>query len=168
MFMNNVPSDIQAVFREFRTCELSTFAKDGTPTTWPTVPFMLASGEFVITSSIGISQKIHHVRRNPRVALLFSDPTGSGLIDPPAVLVQGDARAPDEILTTTIGWEEQFLSIFRRQPASSLYCRNALTRYLFDWYYMRLLVYVTPCHITWWEHGDFARAPLELEVGHVG
>ena len=30
--------------------------------------------------------------RNPKVALLFSDPTGSGIDDPPQVLVQGTAR----------------------------------------------------------------------------
>ncbi len=168
MNTRSIPSEVQAVFREFRTCEFSTFAKNGTPITWPTAPFLLESGQFIITSSIGIAQKIHHVRRNPRVSLLFSDPTATRLADPPAVLVQGDAKAPDEIMTTTAGFEEQFRTIFQRQPASSLYCSNALTRYLFDWYYMRLLIYVTPCHITWWEHGDFARTLQELEVKNVG
>ena len=168
MITDQVPSEVQAVFREFRTCEFSTFAKNGTPITWPTAPFLLASGQFLITSPIGISQKILHVRHNPRVSLLFSDRTAANLSDPPAVLVQGNAKAPDEIITTTIGYEEQFLTIFRRQPASALYCSNPLTRYLFDWYYIRLLVYVTPCHITWWEHGDFSLPPQELEVKYVG
>lgn len=168
MLTQNAPPHVKAVFREFRTCEFSTFSKNGTPITWPTAPFLLPSGEFMITSPIGIAQKILHVRQNPRVSLLFSDPTGSNLSDPPAVLVQGDAMAPDEIITTTVGYEEQFLTIFRRQPASALYSSNALTRYLFDWYYMRLLVYVTPCQIRWWEHGDFSSTSQELEVNYVG
>ena len=168
MITNDVPAEVQAVFREFRTCEFSTFSKNGTPITWPTAPFLLESGQFLITSPIGIPQKMLHVRRNPRVSLLFSDKTGTSLSDPPAVLVQGDAKAPDEIITTTVGYEEQFLTIFRRQPASSLYSSNPLMRYLFDWYYMRLAIYVTPCHITWWEHGDFISTPQELEVAHVG
>ena len=168
MLTQIIPPHVQAVFREFRTCEFSTFAKNGTPITWPTAPFLLPSDEFMITSPIGIAQKILHVRQNPRVSLLFSDPTGSNLSDPPAVLVQGDATAPDEIITTTVGYEEQFLTIFRRQPASALYCSNVLTRYLFDWYYMRLLIYVTPFRIRWWEHGDFSSTPQELEVSYVG
>ena len=98
MLTNDVPAEVQAVFQEFRTCEFSTFSKNGTPITWPTAPFLLESGQFLITSPIGIPQKMLHVRRNPRVSLLFSDKTGTGLSDPPAVLVQGDAEAPDEII----------------------------------------------------------------------
>src|SRR5574342_374691 len=98
MLTQQVPAEVQVVFRELRTCEFSTFAKDGTPITWPTAPFLLETGQFIITGSIGIAQKIHHVRRNPQVSLLFSDPTGTRLADPPAVLVQGDAEAPDEIM----------------------------------------------------------------------
>ncbi len=167
MWTSDVPTKVKAVFREFRTCEFSTFTKDGTPITWPTAPFLLESGRLLITSSIGISQKVLNVRRNPKVSLLFSDPTGCTLDDPPAVLVQGDANAPDEIVTTTVGYEDQFRTIFRRQPASALYSSNPLSCYLFDWYYMRLLVYVTPRRVIWWEHGDFTRQPQELEVQNV-
>jgi pyridoxamine 5'-phosphate oxidase-like protein len=167
MWTSDVPTEVQDVFREFRTCEFSTFAKDGTPITWPTAPFLLESGRFLITSSIGISQKVLNVRRNPKVSLLFSDPTGSALDNPPAVLVQGDAEAPDEIVTTTVGYEEQFPTIFRRQPASAFYSSNPLTRYLFDWYYMRLFVYVTPRRVIWRERGDFTCQPQELEVQNM-
>jgi general stress protein 26 len=167
MWTSDIPPQVQAVFREFRSCELSTLAKDGTPITWPTAPFLLESGRILITTSIGISQKALNVRRNPKVSLLFSDPTGSALADPLAVLVQGDAKAPDEIVTKTAGYEEQFRTIFRRQPASEFYCSNPLSRYLFDWYYMRLLIYVTPRLVLWWEHGDFTRQPQTLEVQHV-
>lgn len=167
MWVSNTPTEVQAVIREFRTCEFSTFSKNGTPITWPIAPFLLDAGSFVITCSIGISQKVFHVRRNPKVSLLFSDPTGSGLENSPAVLVRGEAKAPDEILTTTAGFEEQFRTIARRQPASELYSSNPLSRYLFDWYYMRLLIYVTPRRVIWWEHGDFTCAPQELEVANV-
>ena len=40
---------------------------------------------------------------NPRVALLFSDPTGSGLDDPPMVLVQGTAAVDDRDLDANRG-----------------------------------------------------------------
>ncbi len=34
-----LPPEVGAVFEEFRTCEMSTLARDGTPITWPTLPF---------------------------------------------------------------------------------------------------------------------------------
>ena len=81
-----IPEEVEAVFREFRTCEFSTLAADGTPITWPMLPFWRAeTGQFMTTTSIGLPDKAFNIRRNPRVALLFSDPTGSGLFDPPAV-----------------------------------------------------------------------------------
>ena len=53
-----LPSEVEDVFKEFRTCEMSTLAKDGTPITWPTLPFWRPDeGRFLITTSIGLSQK---------------------------------------------------------------------------------------------------------------
>jgi len=123
---------------------------------------------FLITTSIGLPEKAFNIRRDPRVSLLFSDPTASGLDDPPAVLVQGDAEAPDELVTGTGEFEEMARFLFPRQPAGETYSANWLTRYLFDWYYMRLAIRVTPRRILWWEHGDFAASPLERRTGDVG
>src|SRR4051812_7614261 len=114
----SLPPEVEAVFREFRTCELSTLARDGTPITWPTLPFWQPEhGRFLITTSIGLAQKALNVRRDARCALLFSDPTASGLAQPPAVLVQGDAEAPDEVVTSMVGFEDSLRQVFRRQPA---------------------------------------------------
>ncbi len=165
----DLPSEIEAVFREFRTCEFSTLAQDGTPVTWPTCPrYLPEQARFLITTSIGMAQKAFHIRRNPRVALLYSNPTGSGLISPPSVLVQGDASAPDEIVILD-GLEDYWRdTIFGRQPASAAFSRYALARKFTDWYYMRLLIFVTPCAILWWPGGDFTQPAHRLEVKHVG
>src|SRR5215210_4778795 len=125
-----LPSEVEEVFREFRTCEMSTFARDGTPITWPTLPFWKHDeGRFMITTSISLAQKAFNVRRNPRVSLLFSNPTASGLHDPPAVLVQADAEAPDEIVTSVEGFEDELRMVYQRQPSSRVYSSNPLTRY---------------------------------------
>jgi hypothetical protein len=166
VWLSELPAPVQSVIREFRTCEFSTFAKDGAPVAWPIVPFLLDSGLLLVTSSIGIAQKVLNVRRNPKVSLLFSNPTGSSVTDPPAVLVQGDANAPDNIETTTTGFEPQFRMIFRRQPAGERYSSNPISRYFFDWYYMRLLIYVTPRRVLWWNHSDFSRDPEQRLVSH--
>ncbi len=165
----NLPAELEAVFREFRTCELTTLAKDGAPVTWPIEPFYQPErGRFLISASIGMAQKVFNVRRNRRVSLLFSNSTGSGLVDPPAVLIQADAEAPDEIITDFKGeLGEAGLVALRRQPAAEMYSSNPLMRYLFDWYYMRLIIYVTPRRILWWEHADFTQPAHELEVSYV-
>ena len=165
-----LPPEVAAVLREFRACEFTTLSKDGTPTTWPTSAWYEPGAmRFLITTSIGLPQKAFNVRRNPRVALLFSDPTGSGLTSPPAVLVQGEAIAPDKVVSSPKGLEDYWRdTIFRRQPATEALSRNPVMRRLMDWYYMRLLIWVTPRRILWWPERDFTRPAQEVEVPNVG
>ena len=165
----NLPPEVEEVFREFRTCEFSTLARDGTPITWPTVTLWQPDeGWFVITTSIGLPQKALNIRRNPRVSLLYSDPTASGLENPPAALVQGSALVEDDVRTSPAGFEEYWARLFERQPAGKMYGANPLTRFLMDWYYLRLYIYVRPSRILWWPGADFGQKPNELEVDHVG
>jgi len=164
-----VPPEVEAVFQQVRACEFTTLAKDGTPITWPTVAlYQPIQGRFVITTSIGLPLKAYNVRRTPRVAMLYSDPTGSGLAAPLAVLVQGDAVCPDRIVTQSEELDALGLLLMVRQPVSAKYSANPLARWLSDWYLMRLLIYVTPRRIRWWPHGDVSRRAVELEVDHVG
>lgn len=160
----SLPADVEAVFRNFRTCEFSTLARDGTPITWPTLPFWDAPNQrFIVTTSIGFPQKAYNVRRDGRVSLLFSEPTGSGLERPPAVLIQGDATAPDEIVTTLSGYEDGLRQTFERQPGSMVFSANPLIRHFADWYYMRLMITVTPRAIRWWPGGDMTVPPRVVE-----
>jgi hypothetical protein len=96
----------------------------------------------VITTSVGLPQKAYNVRRNPKVALLFSDPTGSGLSGQPQVLVQGVATCPDTVATSPAGLEEYWLRVFERQPFGRLYGSTPVTRWLMSWYYQRLVISV--------------------------
>lgn len=163
------PPEVVAVFREFRTCELTTLSREGVPTTWPTsARYQPELSRFLITTSIGFSQKAINIRRNPRVAMLFSDPTGSGLATPPAVLVQGDGVVSEEVVTAVDGLEDYWReNIFRRQPTTGFFSSNAVTRKLMDWNFMRLLIFIKPCEVYWWAAGDFSRPAQRLQVMHV-
>ena len=164
-----LPPEVEEVFRKFRTCEFSTLAREGTPITWPLVTrWRLAERRFVLTAFIGLPCKAMNIRRDGRVSLLFSDPTASGLQNPPAVLVQGDAIVSEEVRTSVAGFEDYWKKLFRFQPAGKMYGSNALMRYLFDWYYMRLYIFVQPRRVLWWPNADFGQAPLEMEVRRVG
>jgi hypothetical protein len=164
-----IPVEVEAVFRKFRTCEFSTLAKDGTPLTWPTLPFWDAEQRrFIVTTSIGLPQKAYNVRRDDRVSLLFSEPRASGLDRPPAVLIQGDATAPDEIVTTLDGFEDGLRQTFERQPGSVVFSSNPIIRHFSDWYYMRLLMYVVPRRILWWAGGDMTAEPQRIAFSVAG
>lgn len=50
-------------------------------------PRLLDDGRFLLCTSIGLPQKVFNIRRNPKVSLLFSEPTGSDVTVPDAVLI---------------------------------------------------------------------------------
>ena len=172
----DVPPAVETVFARFYTCELTTLGKTGRPISWPIMPlYWRERGQFVAFTSIGLPQKAFNVRLNPRVALLFSDATGSGLADPPTVLVQGDATVDQRLVTSfdDLGpelralLEAQALQLLERQPSMKLYLRNGLTRRLMDWYFMRLLITVTPRRVRWWPTELDITQASQLEVPHV-
>ncbi|MDG4795705.1 pyridoxamine 5'-phosphate oxidase family protein [Micromonospora sp. WMMD1082] len=128
----------------YLTCEFATLSRDGTPIAWPTTPLPCGDGTFLITTSVAFPQKAFNVRRDGRVALLFSNPTGTGLANPPQVMIGGEATCPDVINVVPEGDLGRFWRrIFERQPSSHKFLQP-LTRNLMDWYFMRLLIRITP------------------------
>lgn len=89
----SLPRDVQAVFERFVTSELTTIDQLGQPITWPVTPSYRAGAPCIdVTTGLGYPTKANDAQANPLVTLLFSDPAGSGLTDPPMVLVQGSAE----------------------------------------------------------------------------
>jgi hypothetical protein len=86
----SLPAEVQAVLDRFTTSELTTVDEHGQPVTWPVKPEYRPGAPCIDLRS-------EQVPANPLVALLFSDPAGSGLTAPPMVLVQGSAHV-DEAL----------------------------------------------------------------------
>jgi hypothetical protein len=162
MAISQLPVEVDAVLDRFRTGELTTFAKDGTPITVEVTPlWQRDAGRILITTGIGLPQKIYNVRRNPKVAMLFSDPTASGLTDPPAVLVQGDATASD-----IVTWDDELAAhwdmIWRRQPKGL--GADPITRRLMWWYFQRIKIHIVPQRICWWPGGDMTTTPKEVRL----
>jgi hypothetical protein len=157
------------IIHNYFTCEFTTLARDGSPQTWPVSPRLLTDGRLLITTSIGLPQKALNVRRNPKVSLLFSEPTGSGIKQPGAVLIQGDATSEDRILTDPLS-DPEFAALAEtvstRQPAGALWT-TWLGRRLWWSYYMRLLIHVTPRRALFWPTRDFTSSPEELDLSEV-
>nr|WP_307839574.1 pyridoxamine 5'-phosphate oxidase family protein [Streptomyces sp. MBT49] len=139
----SVPYD---VLDAYRTCEFVTLGRDGIPLAWPTAVARREDGTLLVTTCLAFAQKALNVRRDGRVALLFSDPTGSGLSHAPQVFVSGRAECPDTIMTGPQGAEDYWRRLFERQPRSRSYLTRPM-RPLMSWYYLRLLITVEPQNV---------------------
>jgi hypothetical protein len=157
------------IIDRYFTCEFTTLSSDGSPVTWPVSPRLQADGRFLLGTSIGMPQKAFNIRRNPKVSMLFSEPTGSGVARPGAVLVQGDATAEDRIVTdpsTDPDLTALMETITGRQPAGAFWS-SWMGRRLGWPYYIRLLIYVTPRRALFWPTRDFSAVPEELDISEV-
>jgi hypothetical protein len=160
--------DLIGTLDAYRTCEFATLGRDGAPIAWPTAVIACADGTFLVTTSIGYPQKAFNVRRDARVALLFSDPTASGLKQAEQILVRGEAICPDEVHTDPVGDLEAFWKrIFERQPESRRYLDWPMTR-LMDFYFMRLLIRITPTVVTSRPLPSTSEAGLVVVPGLIG
>jgi hypothetical protein len=157
------------IIENYFTCEFTTIARDGSPQTWPVSPRLLDDGRFLLGTSIGLPQKAFNIRRNPKVGMLFSEPTGSGVRAPGAVLIQGDATADDRIvsdLTADPDLAALAQTIFIRQPSGAFWSTWPGRRLWWS-YYMRILIYVTPRRALYWPTRDFTSPPEELDLKDV-
>jgi hypothetical protein len=164
-----MPTTYLDIIDDYFTCEFTTLSRKGSPVTWPVSPRLLDDGRFLLTTSIGLPQKAFNVRRNPKVSMLFSEPTGSGVDEPGAVLIQGDATAEDRIVTDVSSDPDLAAlveTLTRRQPAGAFWSTPIGRRLMWP-YYMRILIYVTPRRAWLWPTRDFATPPEDLDVRDV-
>jgi hypothetical protein len=169
----SLPPEVQRVFERFITTEYTTVDANGQPITWPVTPYYKPGAETIdISTGVGYPKKADDAERNPRVSLLFSDPTGSGVDDPCAVLVQGPAEVDDRDFDAN---RERYLrDSVEKLPATKAQHPPKFIQGLFDWYYARIFVRVRPERVYVWRGFDFSAEPTlydanveEVRSAHV-
>jgi hypothetical protein len=159
-----LPQDVQQVFERFVTTEYTTVDR-GQPITWPVTPYYRAGGQCIdLTTGLGYPKKAEDARRNPKVALLFSDPTGSAMERPPAVLVQGTALVDDADLEANR--ERYARESLEKLPATKDQSPPKFMQRFLQWYYTRIYVHVRPERVYVWPGGDFTQEP-QLFDSHI-
>src|SRR3954447_191434 len=121
--------------------------------TWPVTAYYTRGGEVIsVTTGLGYPKKADDAAGNPQVALLFSDPTGSGIEDAPMVLVQGTADVDDRDLEANAAryWAESG----EKLPATKAMHPPAFIRKGLGWYYTRIYVHVRPERVWVWPDGN--------------
>src|SRR5436305_2028133 len=168
----SLPHEVQAVFDRFITTELTTIDRRGQPITWPVTPYYSPGGPCIdLTTGLGYPEKANDARANPLVSLLFSDPTGSGLTDPPMVLVQGSADVDDRDLEANR--ERYARESAEKLPAISKQMPPEPLRRFLSWYFTRIYIRVRPERVYVWPRGDISAEPRlydahmeEVRSGH--
>jgi Pyridoxamine 5'-phosphate oxidase len=160
-----LPQDVRDVFERFITCEYTTVDARQQPIVWPVTPYCSQGAATIdVTTGLGYPKKAHDARRNRHVAVLFSDPTGSGIRSGIRVLVQGTADVDDRDLEANARryWRESWDKL----PGTRDRHPPRLLRGPFDWYYKRIYVHVRAERVFVWPAGDLAKPP-EIHGTHI-
>jgi hypothetical protein len=158
-----LPDRLLEVFERSITTEYVTIDRRGQPIVWPVTPYFRRGQPTIdVTTGLGYPKKAYDAAANAHVALLFSDPTGSGLDDPPMVLVQGTASVDDCDLDANRERYRRELSA--KLPATRRRGPPARLRPLLDWHYTRIYVGVRPERIFSWPHEDPEQEPELLDA----
>lgn len=159
-----LPDHVRDAFSRFVTCEYVTIDSRQQPIVWPVTPYYSDRAPTIdVTTGLGYPKKARDAERNPRVGLLFSDPTGSGIDDGRQVLVQGTAEVDDRDLAANR--ERYWRESQQKLPATSDMHPPGPLRRLLSWYYTRLYVKVRPERVFVWPDGDHTKPP-ELIDSH--
>jgi hypothetical protein len=160
-----LPEQVQQAFERFVTTEFTTLDRRGQPITWPVTPYYSRGGECIdVTTGLGYPKKATDAQANPKVALLFSDPTGCRLPDPPMVLVQGTAHVDDADLDANRDRYQRESAA--KLPATAGQQPPKFMQGWFGWYYKRLYINVRPERVYVWPGGDGSQEP-QLYDAHM-
>lgn len=170
---STLPPEVRDAFDRFVTCELTTVDAAKQPITWPVTPYYEQGGPTIdVTTGLGYPKKADDARAHPSVAMLFSDPTGSGIESGIRVLVQGTATIDDADLKANA---ERYVSESGiKLPATKKMNPPKPIRPMFNWYYARIYIRVRPERIFVWPEGDLSEEPTihgahleEVRSGHI-
>ena len=169
---STLPQEVRDAFERFIACEFTTVDASKQPITWPVTPYYTQGAPTIeVTTGLGYPKKADDARAHPSVALLFSDPTGSGIDSGIRVLVQGTATIDDEDLRTNA--DRYVHELGEKLPATRKMQPPKPLRPLLNFYYARIYIGVRPERIFVWPDGDLATEPIlhdahleEVRSGH--
>ena len=162
MSITPVPADLDwsAVVRQadaFITTEYASLDRNGAPVTWPVTPYLGRDGATIdVSTGLTYPLKAERARRNPKIALGFSEPRGSGLPHPATFVVQGLATVRDADLRANSA--RYLAESSARLPKAFESMPTPMLRQM-AFYWSRIWVEMTPTRVLWWAGGDLDRAP---------
>lgn len=159
--MTTLPAELLPIFENFITCEYASLTKSGHPITTPVTPYVGERGTIDVSTGLVYPAKAERARRNPKVALLFSHSTGSGLNQPAHVLVIGRAAVRDADLQANM---DRYVRVsMRKLPEMTSGSPKWLIKQQ-RWYFARIWIEVTPIRMYIWDQGNTNQPPRVWET----
>jgi Pyridoxamine 5'-phosphate oxidase len=155
---STLPPDVREVFKRFITCEFTTVDASKQPITWPMTPYYAHGAATIdVNTGLGYPKKADDAAAHPSVALLFSDPTGSGIDRGIRVLVHGTATIDDQDLKANA--DRYLRESGEKLPATKRMHPPKPIRAVFNFYYARIYIQVRPERVFVWADGDLSKEP---------
>lgn len=151
------PDEVLPLFERAITCEYASLTRHHRPITYPVTPYVGEDGLTLdVSTGLTYPAKAERARHNPKVALLYSDPVGCGLIKPPSVLVFGLATVRDANLQNNT---DRYMRLSFVKVSSAYKGIPPFLLRRMPWYFARIWIEVTPLRIQWWPAGELDGQP---------
>ncbi len=158
--VRELPPALLEVFEKALVCEFTVLSPSGRPVTHPLLPlYDSQEGRLYVTSSVLFSRKLDHIKRNPKVAALFSNKAGLRVSPYRIVLVKGVAKVSEEDVHH--GWERLLPLWRKKEPYIDNYVKM---RYALPLFWERSVVEISPTRVHAWPSGDSDSSPAVYEV----
>jgi general stress protein 26 len=158
--MGVLPEKIERLLEVALVSELTVLDARGTPVTYPLIP--LYDGRKVyMTSSVLFSKKLEHIKANPRVSVMISDPIATPVEPFTRVTIQGDARVVEDDLHS--GWEQEVLALWAaKEPIIKDLVKK---RFAMPLFWERSVIEITPVRAYVWPSGSSDNRAEVFDVG---
>jgi nitroimidazol reductase NimA-like FMN-containing flavoprotein (pyridoxamine 5'-phosphate oxidase superfamily) len=158
--LRELPRQVTEVFENALVCEFTVVSPAGRPVVHPLLPlYDSEEGRLYVTSSVLFSKKLEHIKKNPKVAALFSNREGLRTSPYRVVLVQGEAKLGEEDVHH--GWERLLPLWRKKEPYIDSYIKM---RYALPLFWERSIVEIEPAKVYFWAGGDVSSEPNSYEV----
>jgi general stress protein 26 len=156
-----LPDEVEEVLDGSLVAILTVVNDRGRPVSHPMLPLYDRSNKkLYFTSSILFSKKLEHIKRNPRVSVLFSQREFIRSPSYHVVMLKGDARVIDEDLSRV--WTSLLPLWRRKEPYIDAYLKQ---RVAFPLFWERAVIEVIPKATYVWRGGDMLAEPVVLDLG---
>ena len=148
-----LPPEIETLLDAALVAELSVVDGTRRPVSYPLIP--LYDGRHIfMTSAVLFSQKLRHIKANPRVCVALTDPVAMPVERFHRATIIGDARVVEDDVHA--GWET-VLPLWRaKEPAIDRFLKQ---RFGLPLFFERSVIEITPVRAMLWRDGDTSRDP---------
>ncbi len=158
--LRELPEEVLEVFDRALVCEFSVISDKGRPITHPLLPiYDPGEGRLYVTSSVLFSKKLGHIKKNPKVGVLFSNKAALRVTPYRIVLVKGVAKVIEDDIHH--GWEKLLPLWRRKEPYIDRYVKM---RYALPLFWERSIMEIIPSNVHTWLDGNPNSRPNVYEL----